>query len=386
MAQDGYIVVADITGYTAFLSQSELEHAQDSLGSLLSLMLDRTRPPLVVSRLEGDAVISYASEGSFLQGQTLVETIKSTYVAFRRAVERMVLNTTCTCNACKNIPSLDLKFFVHFGTFVTQRLGSQTELVGSDVNLIHRLTKNSITESTGLKAYAAYTQAAVYALGIGEMSEHMVRHAESYEHLGEVTTYIQDMQVVWDRERASRRTLVRPEEALFTVELDFSLEPALLWDYVTEPECRAILAGSNSSRVDNRSQGKIGSGSVYYCAHGKSLALQTVVDWQAAGAIYRREPSPTGGGRAVHRPLTPIEGGSRATCAYKHVGGPFPVRRALDLAVQWTARGSVARGLHSLGDRVMEDIAAGRVVQPEPVELPSERVKEAAAESLAERG
>ena len=386
MAQDGYIVIADITGYTAFLSQSELEHAQDSLGSLLSLMLDRTRPPLVVSRLEGDAVISYASEGSFLQGQTLVETIESTYVAFRRAVERMVLNTTCTCNACKNIPSLDLKFFVHFGTFVTQRLGSQTELVGSDVNLIHRLTKNSITESTGLKAYAAYTQAAVYALGIGEMSEHMVRHAESYEHLGEATTYIQDMQVVWDRERASRRTLVRPEEALFTVELDFSLEPALLWDYVTEPECRAILAGSNSSRVDNRSQGKIGSGSVYYCAHGKSLALQTVVDWQPLEQ-YTVESQVLLGVAAlstVH--LTPIEGGSRATCAYKHVGGPFPVRRALDLAVQWTARGSVARGLHSLGDRVMEDIAAGRVVQPEPVELPSERVKEAAAESLAERG
>ena len=386
MTQDGYIVIADITGYTAFLSQSELEHAQDSLGSLLSLMLERTRPPLVVSRLEGDAVISYASEGSFLQGQTLVETIESTYVAFRRAVERMVLNTTCTCNACKNIPSLDLKFFVHFGTFVTQRLGSQTELVGSDVNLIHRLTKNTITESTGLKAYAVYTQAAVDALGIGEMSEHMVRHAESYEHLGKVTAYVQDMQLVWERERARRRTFVRPEEALFTVEQDFSLEPALLWDYVTEPECRAILAGSHSARVDNRSRGKIGSGSVYYCTHGKSVTLQTVVDWQPLEQ-YTVESQVLLGVAAlstVH--LTPIEGGSRATCAYQHVGGPFLVRRALDLGAPWVARGSMARGLESLHDRVMEDTAAGRVVQAEPADLPSERVKEAAAESLAERG
>ena len=86
--------------------------------------------------------------------------MEGTYIAFRQALERMVLNTTCTCNACKNIPSLDLKFFIHHGTYMTQLLGAQTELVGSDVNLVHRLTKNSITEKTGVKAYAVYTQAA----------------------------------------------------------------------------------------------------------------------------------------------------------------------------------------------------------------------------------
>lgn len=32
----------------------------------------------------------------------------------------MRLNTTCTCNACRNIPNLDLKFLVHFGIYVLQ--------------------------------------------------------------------------------------------------------------------------------------------------------------------------------------------------------------------------------------------------------------------------
>lgn len=94
-SQDGYLFIADITGYTAFLRESELDHAKDSLRSLLDLLIEHTKPPLIISRLEGDAVISYTPDDSFMQGQTLVELIESTYVEFRRALELMVLNTTC---------------------------------------------------------------------------------------------------------------------------------------------------------------------------------------------------------------------------------------------------------------------------------------------------
>lgn len=49
--------------------------AQEVLLSLLKLLLDHTRPPLVLSRTAGDAVISYALEESGAQGQTFVELI-----------------------------------------------------------------------------------------------------------------------------------------------------------------------------------------------------------------------------------------------------------------------------------------------------------------------
>ena len=60
MAEQGYLAIADITGYTAYLNESELEHAQDSLSTILNLLIDQTKPPLTISRLEGDAVISFA--------------------------------------------------------------------------------------------------------------------------------------------------------------------------------------------------------------------------------------------------------------------------------------------------------------------------------------
>ena len=66
----GFLLIADITGYTAYLSASELEHAQGTLTALLELLIEHTRPPLIISRLAGDAVISYGLQDQFMQGQT----------------------------------------------------------------------------------------------------------------------------------------------------------------------------------------------------------------------------------------------------------------------------------------------------------------------------
>ena len=76
----GYLLLADISGYTAFLSESEQDHARETLTSLLEVLIDRTRPPLVVSKLEGDAVLSYTPDRGILSGQTLIEIIETIYV------------------------------------------------------------------------------------------------------------------------------------------------------------------------------------------------------------------------------------------------------------------------------------------------------------------
>ena len=143
MAQQGFLIISDITGYSKYVNESELEHARDSLTALLNILIDHTQSPLVLSKLEGDAVFSYAPSGGFLQGQTLLDMIESTYASFRKALELMVINTSCTCNACRNLPNLDLKFFVHFGSFMIQKLGNYNELVGNDVNLgeCHRVLR-----------------------------------------------------------------------------------------------------------------------------------------------------------------------------------------------------------------------------------------------------
>src|SRR5512141_1960114 len=182
--QHGYLLIADISGYTSFLAQSELEHAHDILTELLEILVKQLTARLTLSKLEGDAVFVFAPESEIPRGETLLELIEATYVKFRDEREAIRRRTTCQCNACRNIPSLDLKFMAHHGDYMLQRVTGIHELVGSDVNLIHRLLKNHVSDQTGWHAYALFTEAALMHMGV--QPDGMHEHIESYEHLGAV--------------------------------------------------------------------------------------------------------------------------------------------------------------------------------------------------------
>lgn len=384
--QHGYMIIADITGYTAFLSGSELEHAEDSLRSLIGLLIEQTQVPLLISRLEGDAVISYADKRSILQGQTLVEMMESTYVAFKRAIELMVLNTTCTCNACRNISNLDLKFFVHYGTYMLQQLPAYTELIGTDVNTVHRLTKNSIKEKIGCEAYVAYSEAAVEALQIQELAKTMAAHTEEYDHIGAVNMFVQDMAAVWERRKEGSRILVTSEDALITCEFEYPLAPMLMWDYVTKPEFKAMLSGSDTAVIDNMDNGRISLDSAYICAHGKSITPQTVVDWQPFEQFTIHSPIPMGMYVYWTTYLEPTKTGTKVTSLSSELQGSSSlVRKLMMVFMRQVVIKTTMEGFEKLGVQIEKDIQEGAVYQPDAaaVEFDVETLRAAMAENMA---
>ena len=382
MAERGYLVIADITGYTAFLNDSELEHAEDSLKDLLDLLIDQTKPPLVISRLEGDAVISYSPEASFLQGQTMVEIIENTYVRFREARQRMRLNTSCTCNACQNIPNLDLKFFVHHGTYVLQKMANFTELVGKDVNIAHRLLKNHIREETGVSAYAAYTEAAVDALGIHEFVDGMKEHTEEFSDVGEVKLYVEDLEPVWQRESLRRRVFVDPEEAFFTTETEIPAEPPLVWDYFTKPEYRTIMMGADSIEIRDKNAGRTDEGAVFVCAHGDALVPQPVLDWRPFEYFTYQMPMPGGLSALITTRFIPTENGTRVLGLCSEPEGPMIARNIAKLA-----RGRVQtesqKGVDALREFIIKELESGVAVRPEASSVPADQVAAAAQASVS---
>jgi uncharacterized protein YndB with AHSA1/START domain len=384
-SQDGYLLIADITGYTAFLRESELDHAKDSLRSLLDLLIENTRPPLMISRLEGDAVISYTLEGSFLQGQTLVELIEGTYVEFRRALDLMVLNTSCNCLACRNIANLDLKFFVHYGRFALEPLPTYTELIGTDVNLIHRLTKNRVTEELGYHAYVMYTQAALDHLAMPGLFDQLTPHVESYEHIGEVKVYLLDMHPVWEQRKHRFHVVVEPEDAVFTIEKEFALSPALLWDYLTKPEYRSVLFGADSQRIEELKQGRVADGSVYVCAHGKNTVQHSIVDWHPFEQYTIKSSIPGGGNALTTTRLTASEQGTTATIlGGKAQEGPSLIRGVLNFAGKKLIGPQIQDGFNALSEVIENEIADGKVSQQPTVEVSKDLIENALSESLAQ--
>ena len=379
--QDGYLLIADITGYTAFLRESELEHAKDSLRTLLDLLIEQTKPPLHISRLEGDAVISYAPQGSIPRGQMLVDLIDATYVEFRRALDLMVLNTSCNCLACRNIANLDLKFFVHYGTFALEPLPNYVELIGTDVNLIHRLTKNTVTAQTGYHAYVLYTQAAAQQLQMPEMFENLIVHSEFFEDVGEVTSYLVDMHPIWEDKKHRFHVAVKPEDAIFIFRRRFNLPGPVMWEYITNPKYRALLYGSDKQEITKLKQGRVNNGSVYVCWHGKQEIQQTIVDWHPYEQHTIKNSVPGGGQTLTTICLKEENGGTEVSLlAGKVENGPSIIRAFMNRVGSKKFYSAVEEGFNALSRLVeAEEIKAGG----ERIAIPENQIEQALDESLA---
>ena len=382
MAQQGFLIISDITGYSKYVHESELEHARDSLTDLLNILIDHTQSPLVLSKLEGDAVFSYAPLGGFLQGQTLVDMIESTYAAFRKALELMVINTTCTCNACRNLPNLDLKFFVHYGSFMTQNLGKYTELVGNDVNLVHRLAKNRIKAETGFKAYAAFTQAVIDALELAEFGKSIIPYRETFADVGEVQLYVHDLHGVWEKLKNLVRIEVTPANALLILEHEFPLPPMLMWEYLTKPEYRNILSDSDTQELRNLSKGRAGVDSVYYCAHGKRVSPQRIVDWQpfeqhTINGIYL--PGTTG--NTTFR-VEPTKGGTRLLTLFGKAQGNWFVCMIINIVAKSFFAQMYDKYAQRLLQQIQQDLADGTAIVSPPITIDKDQIDSLATQTL----
>jgi uncharacterized protein YndB with AHSA1/START domain len=236
---------------------------------------------LTISKLEGDAVFAYTPEAQLTRGETLLELIETTYVTFCDRRDSSHRRTICTCRACQGMSDLDLKFFVHHGDYIIQQISGIHELVGSDVNLAHRLMKNHLTEATGWKAYAMLAERGLDHLGLRPTDMHA--QTETYEHLGDVNTLCFNLRERYDQMMAARRVVVSPQQASITHQRHYPAPPPVVWDWLNDPVKRAQYAGQQGLKFTEvlKPGGRRGVGGKTHCIHGKDVAMEeTVLDWK----------------------------------------------------------------------------------------------------------
>jgi class 3 adenylate cyclase len=275
--QQGYLMLADISGFTSFMAAAELEHAHAIVGELLEVIVERFSPLLTLVEFEGDCVYARADGATIPAGEVLLEVFESTYMAFRDRVEAVRRHTTCVCNACRLIPTLDLKFITHYGEYMLQSMGGNEKPVGSAVNLVHRLAKNHVTETQGWRAYALFTAEATAHLGLDTAG--MFPQEEAYEHLGRVMTYNLDMAARYRELAAARRILVASEDAHAIIRAEIAAPPAIVWEWLNDPQKRMLWEGTTVK--SEKHNGRRGLGARNHCLHGKqATTIQTMVDWK----------------------------------------------------------------------------------------------------------
>ena len=271
-------MIADISGYTSFLSGVELDHAHDIISDVMDTVVRRVRPPFRLAKFEGDAAFFYAVSDK-IDGSLHQDAIESAYFAFRRRMRNIKQATSCECSACTKMDSLDLKFVSHHGEFIKHKMAGREELAGRDVIVIHRLLKNAVNERLGGHAYALYTDPCIRAMGIDPFAQGLIEHQESIDIIGYVKCWVRDLEDAWEKESDRQRNEVTRDKAAMVIEFDIAAPRPTVWEYFVVPGQRPKWRGADEVR-ETAQDGRRGIGTINHCMHGAHAIIEEVTDWR----------------------------------------------------------------------------------------------------------
>ncbi len=197
----GALLLADISGYTGFLQAVADAHrvqvieadeppaAYALMSSLLDGIVTKLEPRFHLRKLEGDAVFatSVDTEATVVGGE-LLDCLRACHAGFEERLASARSNWTCQCGSCARVNTLGLKFVLHHGDFVVQRIAGSEELLGPDVNIVHRLLKNHAYDVIGPRPYALITDAAMDSLAVP--SDGMTAITETYEQMPSISAHL----------------------------------------------------------------------------------------------------------------------------------------------------------------------------------------------------
>jgi len=209
--ETGFIVLGDVSGYGEFIATTELDHSREILAELLSTLCERAPGALSIAQLEGDAVFWLCVDDA----PDLIDILSEKFVEYHKRLRFMRLATTCTCRACAALGALTLKFIVHHGSWVRQRVAGNDHFVGDDLVLAHRLLKNSVPS----REYILLSEAALRTLNLEGMSP----HEESVDHHGVVRCAYIDLSALRVQALTERTDHLERQEAQWLDERELAV-------------------------------------------------------------------------------------------------------------------------------------------------------------------
>ncbi len=137
------LFIPDISGYTEFVQNTEVEHSQHVITELLEILIDANTQQLQLAEVEGDALFFY-KEQEIPSREKLLAQVETMFTAFYSHLKLLEKNRVCPCNACATASNLKLKIIAHCSDLQFISIQGKRKPFGLEVIEAHRLMKNSI--------------------------------------------------------------------------------------------------------------------------------------------------------------------------------------------------------------------------------------------------
>lgn len=165
------------------------------------------------------------------------------------------------------------------------------------------------------------------------------------------------------------------------------LPPAVLWHYLTDPQHRAVVHGSEWQKLIAKPGGRVGLGAVYECSHGTYTSKNTIIDWHPFEQYTTRETTPIPRTHAYATYLLePADEGTRLSYVSSRAYGPFLLRKMGDLGGRRVIPGRMSESFAAFRAYIDEEMAAGRAGAVDPAaDLTEGEIERAVADSLSQQ-
>jgi hypothetical protein len=143
MQTKGLLFIPDISGFSRFVAETEIDHSRLIIQELLEILINANNIGLEISEIEGDAILFY----KFGDPPALTEIYKQVekmFVEFHRSILAYDQRRYCQCQACISAINLTLKVITHYGEFTGYNVKNFSKLIGKDIIVAHQLLKNDI--------------------------------------------------------------------------------------------------------------------------------------------------------------------------------------------------------------------------------------------------
>ena len=176
------ILIPDISGFTEFMTTTELSHSSHAINYLIDAIVNAVGQEYELSEVEGDAVL-LIKKGPAPSKKEIQDICLKIFNAFHYQRKWMQQHTICPCGACQAIINLSLKFVVHHGPVAEIKVGRFVKPAGREMIVAHRLLKNSIANNE----YVLLTEKLLQQVGDEpELEMVWTRSSEEYPAIGKV--------------------------------------------------------------------------------------------------------------------------------------------------------------------------------------------------------
>ena len=180
------ICIPDITGFTRFMAETNLEFSRKIIPPLLRNIVSSNTLNLKVGEIEGDAILFYRY-GTLPSFKELVDQCKNFYINFTQELES--LKNEFPDDFAKYISSnkLALKIVLHAAEMTSTHIEGIIKLIGEDVVVVHKLLKNSVKDSE----YILLTEKLLSNYPENEISEALnwfkvEKSQDEYDYIGSI--------------------------------------------------------------------------------------------------------------------------------------------------------------------------------------------------------